>query len=234
MIVPFFDWTMILLVPGLLLGMYAQFKVTSTFEKYSKVRAQSGMRGADAARNILKEANIYDVEVEETSGRLSDHYDPKAKKLRLSSDVYHGTSLASLGVAAHEAGHAIQHDVGYVPLEVRSALVPVAQLGSMLWMPLFMIGLFFGAFRILTEAGVYVFAAVVLFQIVTLPVEFNASSRAIALLEAGNFINRNEVGPTKKVLDAAALTYVAAAVTAVLTLIRLLIISGMLGGRRDD
>lgn len=234
MLMPFFDWTMILLIPGLLLGMYAQFKVSRTFEKYSKVRAQSGMRGADAARNILKEAHIYDVEVEETSGRLSDHYDPKAKKLRLSSEVYHGTSLASLGVAAHEAGHAIQHDVGYVPLAVRSSLVPIAQLGSMLWMPLFLAGLFLGAFRFLTEIGVYVFAAVVLFQIVTLPVEFNASSRAVALLEAGDFITRDEVRPTKKVLDAAALTYVAAAVTAILTLIRLLIISGMLGGRDDD
>jgi uncharacterized protein len=230
----FWDSTMILLIPGILLGLFAQYKITKTFNKYMKVRASSGLKGVDAATQILEEAGIFDVRVEETPGHLTDHYDPKAKKLRLSTEVYHGTSLAALGVAAHEAGHAVQHDVGYVPLVIRSTLAPVVQIGSMAWMPLFLLGMFLGSLQYLSVIGVYIFAVIVLFQLITLPVEFNASSRAIALLESGNFISREEVGPTKRVLNAAALTYVAGAVTAVLTLIRLLILSGMLGGRNDD
>ena len=226
------DWTFIILIPGMLLGLYAQYKVKSTFAKYSQVRAVSGVKGVDVARRLLEQNQIYDVAVELTEGHLGDHYDPRSKVLRLSPDVYHGTSLASLGVAAHETGHAIQHDVGYLPLAIRSNLVPVVQFGSMAWFPLFLAGMFL-SIPAFVEIGVYAFTAVVLFQLVTLPVEFNASNRAIAILESGGFLNREEVSPTQKVLNAAALTYVAALVMSVLQLVRLLIISGMLG-RRDD
>lgn len=230
---PFFmpDWTFVILIPGIILGLYAQYKVKSTFAKYSQVRAVSGVKGVDVARRLLEQNQIYDVAVELTEGHLGDHYDPRSKILRLSPDVYNGTSLASLGVAAHETGHAIQHDVGYLPLAIRSNLVPIVQFGSAAWFPLFLIGIFIAPAFI--KIAVYAFTAVVLFQLVTLPVEFNASNRAIAILESGGFLNREEVTPTQKVLNAAALTYVAALVMSVLQLVRLLIISGMLG-RRDD
>lgn len=230
---PFFDPTFIILIPGLLLAMYAQFKVQNTFSRYAHVAASSGMTGAQVAKKILEQARIYDVNVELTPGNLTDHYDPRKKVLRLSEQVYQGTSLAALGVAAHETGHAIQHDTGYLPLSIRSTFVPVAQFGSTLAFPLFLVGFFLKSGWLL-YAGIYAFTAVVLFQLVTLPVEFNASSRALAVLESGGFVIGPEAGQAKKVLDAAALTYVAAALMGVLQLVRLLILSGLLGGRRDD
>jgi len=227
-----FDPYIIILIPGLILAVYAQFKVKSTFAKYSRVRAQSGITGAQVAKRLLEEAGIHDVSVELTGGHLSDHYDPRKKALRLSQEVYNGASLASLGVAAHETGHAIQHDRGYIPLNIRAMFVPVAQLGSTMAFPLFLIGLFMNSGWLLW-AGIYLFTAVVLFQVVTLPVEFNASSRALEVLQSGGYISPDEAGGARKVLNAAALTYVAAAIMGLLQLVRLLLLSGVLG-RRDD
>lgn len=228
---PFFDPTMIIVIPGLILAMYAQMKVKSTFERYSRVAAASNMTGAGVARAILDSMGVSHVNVEMTDGNLTDHYDPRQKVLRLSRQVYSGNSLASLGVAAHEAGHAIQHSVGYLPLNIRHSLVPVANFGSTLAFPLFLIGLFMSSQGLIT-AGLYLFSAVVIFQLVTLPVEFNASSRALAALESGGFISRQEVSGTKAVLDAAALTYVAAALVGLLNLLRLLVLAGVF--RRDE
>ncbi|WP_227766945.1 zinc metallopeptidase [Zhaonella formicivorans] len=228
---PFFDPTFVLLIPAIILSLYAQAKVQGAFTKYSRVSSTTGLTGAAVARQLLREAGIYDVEVEMIPGHLTDHYDPRHKKLRLSSQVYHSSSLAALGIAAHETGHAIQHDVGYFPLALRNNLAPIAQFGSNLAFPLLFLGLILGAAG-LARFGVMAFVAVVLFQLITLPVEFNASNRAIALLEGGGYLTRQEVGPARSVLSAAALTYVAAALTAVLTLLRLFILSGML--RRDE
>jgi len=225
----FFDPTMIILIPAIIFSLYAQLKVQSTFERYSRVSSSSGLTGAEVAERLLRKEGIYDVRIERTHNMLGDHYDPRHKVLRLSPGVYNSTSLAALGVAAHEAGHAIQHDVGYFPLELRSSLVPVAQLGSMAAFPILLIGILLGS-PFLARLGVYAFAGVVLFQLVTLPVEYNASSRAIALLQSGGFISGREAEHTKKVLDAAALTYLAAALAAVLSLLRLLLISRMFGG----
>ncbi|ADG82644.1 zinc metallopeptidase [Thermincola potens] len=228
---PFWDPTIIILIPGLLLSLYAQFKIQSTFARYLQVRSAAGITGAEAARRLLERARIYDVAVEMTPGTLSDHYDPRKKVLRLSPQVYNGTSLASLGVAAHEVGHAIQHDIGYMPLNIRAAFVPVVNIGSTLAFPLLILGLIL-AIKPLVWVGIYAFAAVVLFQLVTLPVELNASARAMANLEGSGLISGAEVGATRKVLDAAALTYVAAAVVSILQLVRLLAIAGFF--RRDD
>ncbi len=229
---PFFDPTMLIVIPGILLAMYAQYKVSSTFEHFSRVASSRGLTGAAVAREILRQQGLDHVEVEMTEGHLSDHYDPRTKVVRLSPQVYRGTSLAALGVAAHETGHAIQHDVGYLPLNIRHSLLPVASFGSNLALPLFILGLILAS-PTLVKFGVYLFAAVVLFQLVTLPVEFNASSRALAVLEGRGFITRAEVPGTKAVLDAAALTYVAAALVAVLNLVRLLLLSGLLGRREE-
>lgn len=228
---PLFDPTMIIVIPGLILAMYAQAKVKSTFDHYSRVASAAGLTGGKVARAILDRMGAAHVEVEMIEGYLNDHYDPRKQVLRLSPQVYKGNSLASLGVAAHEAGHAIQHSVGYVPLNIRNSLVPVANFGSTLAFPLFLLGLFISPS--LVTVGLYLFAAVVLFQFVTLPVEFNASSRAMAVLEQGGYINRSEVKGTKAVLDAAALTYVAAALVGLLNLVRLLLLSGVLGHRDE-
>lgn len=231
MFIPFFDSTMLIVLPGLLLAMYAQIKVHSTFSRYSQVRSQTGMTGAQAARQILNAQGLDDVPVEMIEGELSDHYDPRDKVLRLSRPVYSGSSVASLGVAAHEAGHAIQHATGYYPLNIRNSLVPVANFGSMLAFPLFLIGFLISPSLI--RAGLWLFSAVIIFQVVTLPVEFNASNRAVALLEGHNFISGAEITGTKKVLSAAALTYVAAVLVSLLQLVRLLLISGLLGNRDE-
>ncbi len=228
---PFFDPTMIIVIPGLLLAMYAQFKVQSAFRRFSRVGSQNGMTGAQAAREILHAQGVDHVAVEMIEGQLTDHYDPRDKVLRLSPEVYRGSSLASLGVAAHEAGHALQHATGYLPLNIRHSLVPVANFGSSLALPLFLLGFVFSP--VLVEVGLWLFSAVIIFQLVTLPVEFNASNRAIALLEGHNFIARTEVAGTRKVLNAAALTYVAAVLVSLLQLVRLLLISGVLGNRDD-
>lgn len=227
----FWDPTFILLIPGVLLAAWAQSKVSSTFDKFYRIRSQSGITAAQAARQILNQKGLESVVVERIPGKLSDHYDPRSKTLRLSEQVYASNSLAAIGVAAHEAGHALQHDDGYAPLAIRSSLVPIANIGSTASWVLLMAGIIF-SIPVLARFGVYAFSAVVLFQLVTLPVEFNASSRALTLLETGGYLNREEIPQTKKVLDAAALTYVAAALMGILQLIRLVIISGM--GRNDD
>lgn len=225
----YWDYTMVLLIPAMLLAIYAQTKVSTTFEKYLRVPARSGMTGAEVATEILRRSGIYDVSVQVQGGRLTDYYDPRQKVLKLSTDVYNGNSLAALGVAAHECGHAIQHDVGYVPLAIRNAIVPAAGIGSQMAIPLFFIGLLFQADFLLT-LGILLFSLAVLFQLVTLPVEYNASNRAVAVLEREEFIDRSEVGPVKAVLGAAALTYVAATLTAIMQLLRLIILAG---GNRD-
>ncbi|NLC45244.1 MAG: zinc metallopeptidase [Clostridiales bacterium] len=224
-----FDPTYLLLIPAILLSLYAQTKVQTTFNKYMRVPARSGITGAQAARELLKQNQIYDIKVEQVSGRLSDHYDPRSKILRLSPEVYSNHSLASLGVAAHEVGHAFQHASEYAPLKLRSAIVPVANIGSSLAMPLLLFGLIL-SIPALVQIGIIAFSAAVLFQLITLPVEFNASNRAIAALESGGMIQGDEAGPTRKVLNAAALTYVAATLMSVLQLLRLILISG---GRRN-
>jgi hypothetical protein len=223
---------MIILIPAVIISAYAQMKVSSTFQRYSQVASHRGMTGADVARYILNQNGLHDVPIERISGQLSDHYDPRSRVVRLSADVYGSTSLAALGVAAHEVGHAIQHDTGYLPLYIRNTVIPVTQFGSYLSMPLFFLGLIMSS-KALVELGILLFGAIVFFQLVTLPVEFNASSRALATLGNEGFLDATELKGTSKVLQAAALTYVAAALMAVLQLLRLILISGVLGGRDD-
>lgn len=205
----YFDPTYLLLVIGMVLSLLASAKVKSTFSVYSRVRSASGLTGADAARRILRMSGITDVTVVPISGSLTDHYDPGSKKLALSQDVYDKTSVAAIGVAAHECGHAIQHATNYVPLNLRSAIVPVANIGSTLSWPLFLAGLIF-SIRPLLTVGIILFTFAVLFQLVTLPVEFNASSRALKMLGSSGMLGADEVKGARKVLTAAALTYVAA------------------------
>lgn len=225
-----FDPTYILVLIGAAICMIASARVNSTFNKYSKYRSMSGMTGAQAAERILQSAGIYDVTVQHVSGRLTDHYDPRNKTLNLSDSVYASASVAAVGVAAHECGHAIQHQKNYVPLTIRGALVPVANFGSALAWPLIIIGLVFGAGSFLVNLGIIFFSAAVLFQLVTLPVEFNASARAVRILNDTGILGQEELGYTKKVLGAAALTYVASAAAAILQLLRLII---LFGGKDD-
>ncbi len=227
----FWDYTMVLLIPAILLSIYAQFKISSTYKKYSKIRSQSGITGAQAARAILNSNGLYDVRVEPIRGRLSDHYDPRIRVINLSEDVYQSTSLSSLAVAAHETGHALQHASGYFPMTLRSSFVPVANLGSGAGPILIMVGLFMPNYGWLLELGILTFSFAVLFQIITLPVEYNASHRALALLQEGNMLGSEEVRGARSVLNAAALTYVAAALAAVLQLARFILISR---GRNND
>lgn len=224
----YYDPTYLLLLPAIILAVYAQAKVQSTFQRYSRLRASSGMTGAQVARALLDKNNLYDVSVEIVPGHLTDHYDPRTKKLRLSPEVYHGTSLAALGVAAHETGHAAQHAQEYIPLNLRNALFPVASFGSNLAFPLFFIGLLFGRGGTwLMDLGILLFLFAVLFQVITLPVEFNASKRALGMLESEGYLLRGqEVAGARKVLSAAALTYLAATAMVVLQLFRLLLIRG--------
>ena len=226
-----FDWTYILLIIGMLLSLAASAKLKSTFSYYRRIRSASGLTGAETAKRILQAAGITDVHVRAISGSLTDHYDPRNKTVNLSQDIYGQTSLAAVGVAAHECGHAIQHALNYGPLEVRSALVPVANLGSSLSWPLFLIGLIAGI-RPLTTAGIVLFSLAVLFQLVTLPVEINASSRALKMLQSTGILGMDETKGARKVLTAAAMTYVAALAASILQLLRLLILAG--GRRRDD
>ena len=220
-----FHWSVIILIPGFLLGLWAQHRVKSTFRKYSQVHASSGMTGKDMAQRILSQANIGDVEVTSTPGELSDHYDPTKKIIRLSEAVYKGSSVAALGVAAHECGHAIQHNTGYAALRFRHALVPAANIGSM-WAPwIVIIGFFMGAAGgWLIDLGIVLFSAAVLFHLVTLPVEFNASKRAVAQLQSAGMVAPQDVEGVNKVLNAAGFTYVAAAAASILTLVQLLIL----------
>ena len=226
----FYDWTMIIVLPALLLALYAQSKVSSTFNRYSKVYARSGLTAAQAADAIMRQNGITDVRIERVRGNLTDHYDPRARILRLSDGVYDSTSIAALGVAAHEAGHAVQHAQGYMPLEIRNVFAPVASIGSNAAIPLFILGLLF-SWEPLVTVGLVCFSFVVVFSLITLPVEFNASSRAVASLSGYGYLSQEETDGAQKVLNAAALTYVASALTAILQLARLFILSGR--SRRD-
>lgn len=222
---PILDWTLILLLPALVLSLYAQFKVSSTFKRYSKVRSGRGLTGAAGARLLLDGGGLSHVPIELVQGKLSDHYDPRGKVLRLSADVANQDSLAALGVAAHEVGHALQDAQGYAPMRLRSNLVPAASLGSNLGILLFIAGLFIGRNPLLMNLGILLFSAAVLFTLVTLPVEFNASKRALALLNSQGILVSTEAEGARKVLTAAGLTYVAAALMAVAQLARLVLIS---------
>lgn len=226
------DWTYILVLIGAVLSMLASAKVNSTFNKYSRMRSASGMTGAEAAQRILQQNGIYDVAVEHVSGNLTDHYDPKNKVLRLSDATYASDSVAAVGVAAHECGHALQHNVGYLPLRIRSAIVPAANIGSKLGIPIILLGVILGSNYFLIELGIWVFSLAVLFQIVTLPVEFNASNRAMVMMERYGILGGDELRSTRKVLSAAAMTYVAAAASSILQLLRLVLLFG--GNRRRD
>lgn len=227
----YMDWTYFLVLIGAVLSMIASARVNSTFQQYSRVPSMTGMTGADAARRILQYNGIYDVQVQHVSGNLTDHYDPRSKTLNLSDSVYGSNSVAAVGVAAHECGHAIQHNQNYGPLAFRSALVPAANIGCKLGIPIVVLGILLSYNALLIQIGIWVFSLAVLFQIVTLPVEFNASSRAVACLDEYGILAGQEVESCKKVLKAAALTYVAAAASSVLQLLRLILISGR---RRND
>lgn len=229
----FYDPTYILIIIGVLLSMFASSRVKTTYAKYNRVRNHAGVTGQMAAQQILRRAGIYDVQVQRVSGELTDHYDPRNKVLRLSDATYGSTSVAALGVAAHECGHAIQHATNYLPLSIRGALVPVANFGAQISWPLILIGLFMRGdmSALLINAGIILFTFAVAFQIVTLPVEFNASSRALRILKGSGLLYEEEVSQARKVLGAAALTYVAGAASAILQLLRLLILTR---GRRDD
>lgn len=224
----YYDRTMLLLIPAVLLTIYAQYKVSSTTNRFFNVRANRGYNGEETARKILDSNGLFNVRIEMVRGRLSDHYDPRTKVLRLSQDVYSGTSITSVAVAAHECGHAIQHAHGYAPLNIRSSLVPVVNFASNMSWIFIMLGFFTRG--IFLQIGILLFAASVLFQIVTLPVEFNASSRALTQLTSLGIVDDREVRQSRNVLQAAALTYVAAAVTAILQLLRLV----MIANNRDD
>lgn len=229
----YFDPTYILIIIAAIISLIAQWRVNSAFSKYSRVASMSGMTGAQAARMILQSNGINDVSVLRISGKLTDHYNPSTKVLNLSESVYGSTSVAAIGVAAHECGHAIQHARGYFPLSLRTALVPVANIGSQLSWVFIIVGAILSFNQTLITIGIIMFSAAVLFQLVTLPVEFNASARALEQLESNGILYRDEVSQTRKVLSAAALTYVAAAATAILQLLRLIILFGG-RGRRDD
>lgn len=229
----FFDWTQIILLPAIIMVFWAQARVRSAFNQYSQVGTRNGVTAAQVARDILDRHGLNDVPVQHVRGDLSDHYDPKERVVRLSDSTYYSNSIAAIGVAAHEVGHAIQHEHAYVPLQMRNMIWPVARVGDMLGPWIVIAGLIFGggwAYEIIT-VGIWLFAAAVGFYIVTLPVEYNASSRAVEILETGGYMSREEVAGAKKVLNAAALTYVAAAAGAVLSLVRLLVLRNM---SRDD
>lgn len=227
------DPTYFLVIIGAVICMIASARVNTTFSKYDKRRSMSGMSGAEAAERILHSAGIYDVRIQHVSGKLTDHYDPRNHTLSLSDSVYHSTSVAAVGVAAHECGHAIQHQKNYLPLTLRHAIVPIANIGSTIAWPLIIIGLFFtrSTGQVLITAGILCFSFAVLFQLVTLPVEFNASRRAMTILGDTGILGQDELRDTRKVLKAAALTYVAGAAAAILQLLRLVL---LFGGRDRD
>ena len=224
------DWTYILVLIGAILSMIASAKVNSTFNKYKRVRSMTGMTGAEAAQRILHQNGIYDVAVEHISGNLTDHYDPKSKVIRLSDGVFNGSSIAAVGVACHEAGHAAQHAEAYAPIKVRNSILPVCNIGSTLSMPLLIIGMVL-SFEPLVWIGIGFFSFVALFQLITLPVEFNASKRALSVIESNGLLSFEEKNGAAKVLKMAAMTYVAALATSVAQLLRLILVFGG-GGRR--
>lgn len=227
----YYDWTMIFVIPGLLLGLYAQWKVKWAYQKYSSQMARSGQTAQSVARSLLNQGGCGRVSIRPVNGQLTDHYDPKSNSLALSEGVYSSGSIAAIGVAAHECGHAMQQQEGYLPLKMRSFLVPVTNLGSRLYLPIFMAGLLF-SWEPLVMVGIACFGLTLLFSLVTLPVEFNASRRALSLLDKGGYLNDEELKGAKAVLSAAALTYVASMISSALQLLRLLVIAR--SRRRDD
>lgn len=227
-----FDWSyLVLVLPAALLAMWAQMKVKSTFGRYSGVRSGRGLTGAQAARQILDRNGLTQVRIERISGNLTDHFDPKSNVIRLSDTVHDSASIAAVGVAAHEVGHAVQYATGYGPIKLRAAIIPITNIGSTLAIPMLLIGLFLN-FQSLAIAGIVLFATVAVFQLVTLPVEFNASSRALATLDATGMLSPQELSGTRKVLSAAALTYVAALVVTLAQLLRFILLFG--GRSRND
>lgn len=220
----YFDRTMILLLPAIIIAFWAQSKVSGTYKKYRTIRTMNGYTGENVARMMLDAAGLYDVPVVEIRGELTDHYDPRSRVVRLSSDIYHGASIASAGIAAHEVGHAIQHKEAYKPLVLRTSIASAVNFSSQASIIIFMIGLLF-SIPLLTNIGIIFFTVAVIYQIITLPVEFNASKRALNILESRNILYGNEVSGAKSVLSAAAMTYVAAALMSISQLIRLIAIS---------
>ena len=221
----------VLIIPAMLFALWAQVKVSSTFNRYSAQRTHTGMTGAQAAEAVLRACGVDGVRIERVAGNLTDHFDPRAGVIRLSQSVYDSPTVAAVGVAAHEAGHAAQYAEGYGPIRLRNAIIPVTQIGSSLAWPLLLIGLLFN-YEALFFAGILFFMLAVVFQLVTLPVEFNASARAISVLGEGGYLSPDELPGAKKTLSAAAMTYVAALAVSIAQLLRLLLLFG--GGRRDD
>jgi uncharacterized protein len=219
----YYDPTFLLLIPAIVLAMYAQLKVQNSYSKYSKVPAASGITGAQLCYRLLQQGGINDIDIEQIPGNLTDHYDPRAKKLRLSSDVYNNHSVAALGIVAHEVGHVLQEKDHYSPLKLRNFILPAASFGPTLSFPLFFMGLIF-SLPFLMDIGIIVFSAAVVFQVITLPVEFNASRRAAFLLQEGGFLNQDELKMAKTVLSAASLTYIAASAMAIINLLRLILL----------
>ncbi len=216
---------LILVVPALLISLWAQFKVSSTFNRYNNVFSRRGYTAAQIARTILDANGLQNVRIERVAGKLTDHYDPRANVIRLSDSVYDSTSVAAIGVAAHESGHAVQYAVGYSPIKLRNAVIPLTNIGSTLSMPLLLLGLIF-SFRPLVIGGILLFALVALFQLITLPVEFNASNRALQILQTGNYLSDEELVGARKTLSAAAMTYVAALLVSLMQLLRLILLYG--------
>lgn len=221
----------ILIIPALLFGIWAQNQVNTNYQKYSRIRTMRGMTGAEAADYILRQNGIYNVSINQISGHLSDHFNPKTNAINLSESVYNSTSIAAIGVAAHEAGHAVQHAVNYKPIKIREMVIPVTQIGSWLYLPILLVGVFISS-QGLVNLGILLFSTLAIFQLVTLPVEFDASDRAIKTLSQSGILYGEEITGAKKVLRAAALTYVAALVSSLAQLLRLILIFG--GGRRRD
>ncbi len=227
----YFDWTVLLILPALIISVWAQIKVSTTYKKFSTVYTKQGITGYGAARAILDANGLHHVKIEHVRGHLTDHYDPKHNVIRLSESVYSAASTAAVGVAAHEAGHAVQYATDYSPIRFRMAIIPVTRFGSMLAIPIFMIGMLF-AIPSLLYAGIILYSAVAIFQLATLPVEFNASSRALRALGDSNILDTQELSCARRVLTAAAMTYVAALLTSLLTLLRLIILAGGRNNRR--
>ncbi|MBR6782807.1 MAG: zinc metallopeptidase [Clostridia bacterium] len=226
------DWTILVIIPALIFALWAQFKVNSTFNKYAKIGNRRGLTGAEVARRVLDANGLHHVTVERVHGHLTDHFDPRAGVIRLSDSVYASTGIAALGVAAHEAGHAVQHAVGYAPIKLRTAIIPLTRFGSFMAMPLFIIGMLFsgasylgyGIGTIFMMTGILFFSFSTLFQLVTLPTEFNASARAMKALEGGGILASDELPAARATLSAAAMTYVAALATSLASLLRLILI----------
>lgn len=226
------DWTYLLVIAGAILSLIASARVKSTFHQFERVGNRAGLTGAEAAKRILKSAGIYDVSVVRVQGSLTDHFNSKTRRLALSESVYDSVSVAAIGVAAHECGHAMQYDEDYFPIKVRTAIVPVANFGSKLGIPIILLGLFFSMFDFLIPIGIVLFSFGMIFQLVTLPVEFDASRRALATINDMNLLDQDELRGARKVLKSAAMTYVAAAATSILQVLRLILLFG--GGRRRD